>query len=279
MAAMRVLVVEDDEGIAAGLQGHLRQQGCAVDVTCNVASAWAALCAEHFDIVLLDLGLPDGDGHEVLHRLRQSAAGRLPDAQTPVLIMTARDEVASRIAALDRGADDYVTKPFDPDELAARMRALRRRAAGRAQATVRCGEVEIDPASRTVQRNAQTVELSAREFAVLLALVEVRPRVLSRLQYSQAISKTSLVDSKCSRSSRPRLASADTTRSSSHQHSKRTGLSSRRVKGMPYSNSSSSHEGLKALSVSCGSIDSNSRRRSVMTITGPRAASGNNCTR
>ncbi|MEO8151608.1 MAG: response regulator transcription factor [Rhizobacter sp.] len=179
---MRVLVVEDDEGIAAGLRGHLRQQSYAVDVAGNVSHAWAALCGEHFDIVLLDLGLPDGDGHELLQRLRQTSPGRLPDAQTPVLIMTARDEVASRIAALDCGADDYVTKPFDPDELAARMRALRRRAAGRAQPTVRCGEVEIDPASRTVNRGGQTVELSAREFAVLLTLVEVRPRVLSRSQ-------------------------------------------------------------------------------------------------
>jgi two-component system response regulator QseB len=182
MGTMRVLVVEDDEGIAAGLLAHLQRQGDAVDVAASVAGAWSALRAEHFDIVLLDLGLPDGDGHQVLQRLRSAAAGGLPDPTTPVLIMTARDEVAARIAALDRGADDYVTKPFDADELAARMRALRRRAAGRAQATVRCGNVEIDPAAHTVQRDGQPVELSAREFAVLLALVEVRPRVLSRPQ-------------------------------------------------------------------------------------------------
>ncbi len=179
---MRVLVVEDDEGIAAGLQGHLRQRGHAADVAGGVALAWAALCAEHFDIVLLDLGLPDGDGCEVLRRLRAAPSGRVPDAQTPVLIMTARDQVASRIAGLDLGADDYVTKPFDPDELAARMRALHRRSVGRAAATLRCGDVEIDPAARTVQREGQPIELSAREFAVLLSLVEVRPRVLSRQQ-------------------------------------------------------------------------------------------------
>lgn len=179
---MRVLVVEDDEGIAVGLQAHLQRQGDAVDVAGSVAAAWSALCSEHFDIVLLDLGLPDGDGHELLRRLRHAAAGSAPDPKTPVLIMTARDEVAARIAALDRGADDYVTKPFDPGELAARMRALHRRAAGRAQATVRCGAVEIDPAARTVLHNGEPVELSAREFAVLLALVEVRPRVLSRPQ-------------------------------------------------------------------------------------------------
>lgn len=182
MGAMRVLVVEDDEGIAAGLQAHLQRQGDAVDVAGSVAAAWSALRAEHFDIVLLDLGLPDGDGHQVLQRLRSAPVGGVPDPATPVLIMTARDEVAARIAALDRGADDYVTKPFDADELAARMRALRRRAAGRARATVRCGNVEIDPATRTALRDGQPVELSAREFAVLLALVEVRPRVLSRPQ-------------------------------------------------------------------------------------------------
>jgi len=179
---MRVLVVEDDEGIAAGLQVHLRQLGWAVDVTDGVASAWHALCAEPFDVVLLDLGLRDGDGAEVLHQLRRAPAGRLPDSATPVLIMTARDQVTSRIQSLDTGADDYVTKPFDPDELAARIRALRRRAVGRAQPLLVCGALQIDPAARSVRLAGQPVELSAREFGILMALVEVRPRVLSRSQ-------------------------------------------------------------------------------------------------
>jgi two-component system OmpR family response regulator/two-component system response regulator QseB len=178
---MRVLAVEDDEGIAAGLRTHLRQQGHAVDVAGTARAAWAALQAEPFDIVLLDLGLPDGDGAEVLQRLRESRSG-LPDARTPVLIMTARDAVSSRIANLDLGADDYVTKPFDPDELAARMRALQRRAEGRARGVIRCGELEIDPAARTVRRGGEPVELSAREFALLSALASARPRVLSREQ-------------------------------------------------------------------------------------------------
>lgn len=180
--AMRVLVVEDDDGIAQGLKAHLRQQGWAVDSTGSVAGAWAALRAEPFDLVLLDLGLADGDGTQVLRQLRAAPGGRLPAPGTPVLIMTARDQVASRIAGLDMGADDYVTKPFDPDELAARMRALARRAAGRAQATLQVGELHIDPAAHTVQRSGAPVELSAREFGVLLALVEARPRVLSRAQ-------------------------------------------------------------------------------------------------
>lgn len=179
---MRVLVVEDDEGISAGLKVTLRQHGCAVDVADTVSLAWSTLRAEAFDLVLLDLGLRDGEGTEVLRRIRQSAAGSLPDPATPVLIMTARDQVASRIAGLDMGADDYVTKPFDPEELAARMRALRRRAAGRAQSHITRGEVELDPAGRTVRRAGRPVELSAREFAVLLALAESSPRVLSRAQ-------------------------------------------------------------------------------------------------
>jgi DNA-binding response OmpR family regulator len=96
--------------------------------------------------------------------------------------MTARDHVSARIAGLDLGADDYLTKPFDPDELAARMRALTRRLAGRAETTIRYGELEMDPAARTVRLAGEPVELSAREFSVLLALIEARPHVLSRTQ-------------------------------------------------------------------------------------------------
>ncbi len=179
---MRVLVVEDDAGIAVGLGANLRQQGWAVDSVDSVAQAWSALCAEPFDVVLLDLGLRDGDGGEVLRRLRQNTGSRLPAPATPVLIMTARDQVASRIAGLDMGADDYVTKPFDMAELAARMRALRRRAEGRAQPLLRHGPLAIDPAARSVTLDGVPVELSGREFGVLLALLEVSPRVLSRQQ-------------------------------------------------------------------------------------------------
>jgi len=184
---MRVLVVEDDEGIADGLRATLKQHGCAVDVADTVAAAWAALRTEPFDVVLLDLGLPDADGGTLLERLRAAPTGALPDPATPVLIMTARDQVASRIAGLDMGADDYIVKPFDAGELAARVRALQRRARGRAQALLGCGDLEIDTASRTVRRAGQPVDLSAREFALLLALVEVRPRVLSRAQIEERL--------------------------------------------------------------------------------------------
>jgi DNA-binding response OmpR family regulator len=184
---MRVLVVEDDEGIAAGLRAHLARQGWAVDGVARLEPAWAALSAENFDVLLLDLGLPDGDGTALLKRLRAAPEGRLPNPHTPVLIMTARDQVASRILGLDLGADDYVTKPFDLDELGARMRAMHRRAAGRARPRVRHGTLEVDPATRTVQSGGRAVELSSREFAVLLALLEASPRVLSRAQIEERL--------------------------------------------------------------------------------------------
>ena len=181
---MRLLVVEDDAGIAAGLQASLKQRGHAVDVCDGVASAWAALRAEPFDAVVLDLGLPDGDGSSLLQRLRQARPSTqpLPDPLTPVLIMTARDQLSQRVAGLDLGADDYLVKPFEFEELEARLRALVRRAAGRAHPLIRQGELTVDPAARTVLRAGQPVELSPREFAVLAILLESSGRVLSRQQ-------------------------------------------------------------------------------------------------
>ena len=190
---MRILVVEDDAGIATGLRTNLQQRGYAVDVCDGVASAWGALRAERFDAVLLDLGLPDGDGAELLRRLRLSpaagaaAAAALPDPSTPVLIVTARDQVHQRIAGLDGGADDYLAKPFDMDELDARLRALLRRAAGRASPTIRHGDIEMDPAARTLHQGGRLVEMSPREFSVLLVLLEARGRVLSRQQIEERL--------------------------------------------------------------------------------------------
>ncbi len=181
---MRILVVEDDAGIAAGLRTNLQQRGYAVDVCGTLAGAWAALRSETFDLVLLDLGLPDGEGGRLLQRVRQSssAAGSLPDPLTPVLILTARDQVADRISGLNLGADDYLVKPFDLDELEARMRALLRRAGGRAHPLLSHGDLVIDPAAHSVLRAGQPVELTPREFALLLLLLESRGRVLSRQQ-------------------------------------------------------------------------------------------------
>jgi DNA-binding response OmpR family regulator len=181
---MRILVVEDDAGIATGLRTSLQQRGYAVDVCAALAPAWGALCSEPFDLVLLDLGLSDGDGGDLLQRIRaaKSGEGNLPDPFTPVLIMTARDQVADRVSGLNLGADDYLTKPFDLDELEARMRALLRRSAGRAHPLLMHGDLVIDPAARSVERAGQSVELAPREFALLLVLLESRGRVQSRQQ-------------------------------------------------------------------------------------------------
>ena len=190
--AMRILIVEDDPGIATGLQENLEQRGYAVDVCGNVAQAWSALCTEPFSAVLLDLGLPDQDGGELLQRLRRSPEAppgglRLPDRATPVLIMTARDQVHQRIAGLDSGADDYLAKPFDVAELEARLRALLRRAAGRASPTITHGDLTVDPATKTVHRAGVPVDMSPREFSILLVLLESHGRVLSRQQLEERL--------------------------------------------------------------------------------------------
>ena len=190
---MRILVVEDDVGIASGLRTNLQQRGYAVDVADGVASAWNALRAERFDAVLLDLGLVDGDGSELLRRLRASPvpgctpSTALPDPSIPVLIVTARDQVRQRIAGLDLGADDYLAKPFDVDELDARLRALLRRAVGRAAPTIRYADIEVDPAARTVRLQGRPIDMSPREFSVLLVLLEARGRVLSRHQIEERL--------------------------------------------------------------------------------------------
>jgi len=173
---MRVLLVEDDEMIAQGLQTALRQAGFAVDWMRDGKTAGAALRASAFDLVLLDLGLPLRDGIDVLRDLRKRG-----DA-TPVIILTARDEIQHRIAGLDAGADDYIVKPFDLDEMTARMRSVLRRAAGRGDATIEHGELSLDATTRTVQRNGSPVALSAHEYAVLEALLQRPGAVLSRAQ-------------------------------------------------------------------------------------------------
>jgi two-component system OmpR family response regulator len=135
-----------------------------------------ALRTTKFDLVLLDLGLPGKDGLDVLRELR----GR-GDA-TPVIILTARDEVSDRIAGLDAGADDYIVKPFDLDELAARMRSVSRRAAGRGDPSIEHRGIKLNPVTHTVERNNTPVHLSAHEFAVLEALMQRPGAVLSRAQ-------------------------------------------------------------------------------------------------
>jgi len=173
---MRVLLVEDDAMIAQGLQVALRQAGFTVDWTGDGISAASALRTTTFDLVLLDLGLPGRDGLEVLQKLRRRGAA------TPVIILTARDEIQERVSGLNAGADDYIVKPFDIDEVTARMRSVLRRVAGRGDPGIQHRDIRLDPVTRTVERNGVPVNLSAHEFAVLEALLQRPGAVLSRAQ-------------------------------------------------------------------------------------------------
>ncbi|MGH1571095.1 response regulator [Methylobacterium sp. P31] len=168
---MRILVVEDDPIISDGLRAGLAMGGATVDCVATCADADAALAASRFGAIVLDLMLPDGSGLEVLRSLR----GR--GDRTPVVLLTARDAVVDRIAGLDCGADDYLSKPFDLDELSARIRAVVRRASGRAAASLEHGGISLDPGTSTVTVDGATVTVSRREFMVLAALME-RPSVL-----------------------------------------------------------------------------------------------------
>lgn len=173
---MRLLLVEDDPMIGEALRDLLRGEHYAVDWATDGAMADAALAAQAYDLVLLDLGLPRRDGLAVLRGLRARRD------RTPVLVATARDGVAQRIEGLDAGADDYVLKPYDFDELLARIRALLRRAAGRAEPVYEHQGVAIAPATREVRVQGRAVLLSAREWAVLEALLARPGAVLSRQQ-------------------------------------------------------------------------------------------------
>ncbi|HJW25333.1 MAG TPA: response regulator [Rhodocyclaceae bacterium] len=178
---MRLLLVEDDPCLGDGLTVGLRQAGFAVDWVKDGAAAESALHSEPFDLLVLDLGLPRLSGMEVLKRLR--ARGQA----LPVLILTARDAVADKIAGLDGGADDYLVKPIDLDELAARIRALARRAAGRASPVLRHGPLVLDPAARAATLDGRPLELSAREFALLQNFLENAGRVLTRSQLESSL--------------------------------------------------------------------------------------------
>ena len=171
---MRLLVVEDDSQLGEALTLGLRQRGHAVDWFRDGAPADAALVGAPYDAVVLDLGLPGGDGIRWLKRWR----GQGQDL--PVLILTARDGLQQRIAGLDAGADDYLIKPIALDELAARLRALQRRASGRAQSVWQHGTLEYDPAAKRVRWIGRPVELTARELALLEVLLAHPRRVLSR---------------------------------------------------------------------------------------------------
>lgn len=178
---MRILAVEDDPLLGDGIKAGLTQAGFAVDWVRDGVAAELALKTGTPAAVVLDLGLPRLAGLELLRRMRSEGN------RTPVLILTARDAIEDRIKGLDSGADDYVVKPFDLHELAARLRALIRRSAGEAAPVLRTGEIELDPAARRVEFKGKPVELPAREYALLHALMLGAGRVLTRDQLAERL--------------------------------------------------------------------------------------------
>ena len=178
---MRLLLVEDDAMIGEAIRAGLKREGFTIDWVHDAGAAARVLRTEPFELVLLDLGLPGGDGLELLETLR----GR--GESLPVLIITARDAVSDRVRGLDAGADDYLAKPFDLDELAARIRALLRRKSGRASSSLEHGGVVLDPASHRVTRDGAEIALSPREFALLQLLLERPGAILSRAQIEERL--------------------------------------------------------------------------------------------
>ena len=178
---MRLLLVEDDLMVGEAVRKGLRLDGFAVDWVQDGSAAEAAAAQEDYAVMLLDLGLPKKNGLDVLKSMR--ARGN----RIPVLILTARDAVSDRVAGLDAGADDYLIKPFDLDELAARIRALLRRQSGRAAPLIEAGGLTLDPATHEVLLEGRKINLSAREFALLRAFLDRPGAVLSRAQLEEKL--------------------------------------------------------------------------------------------
>ncbi|MCI0505607.1 MAG: response regulator [Gammaproteobacteria bacterium] len=178
---MRVLLVEDDELLGDGLRAGLKQAGYTVDWVTDGQSAESAITDNEFDLVVLDINLPNISGLEVLRNVRKQ--GR----SLPVLILTARDSIPDRVEGLDSGADDYLVKPVDLDELCARLRVLQRRAAGRSDPVIQYGDIVLDPAAHRVTVNNKPVSLSMREFVLLQHLLENVGRVIPRARLEQKL--------------------------------------------------------------------------------------------
>ncbi|MCV6226180.1 response regulator [Pseudomonas aeruginosa] len=178
---MHVLLTEDDDLIASGIVAGLNAQGLTVDRVASAADTQALLQVARFDVLVLDLGLPDEDGLRLLQRLRQQGV------DLPVLVLTARDAVTDRVAGLQAGADDYLLKPFDLRELGARLHTLQRRSAGRCVNVIEHGRISYDPSTRETWLDGRPVELSRREQALLQALLNNRGRILSGEQLKDSV--------------------------------------------------------------------------------------------
>jgi len=178
---MRVLLVEDDELLGDGLRAGLKQAGYTIDWVTDGLSAESALTDNEFDLVVLDINLPKMSGLEVLRNVRKRGES------TPVLLLTARDSVPDRVQGLDSGADDYLVKPVDLDELCARLRVLQRRSAGRSDPVIQYGDITLDPAAHRVTVSDKPISLSMREFILLQHLMENVGRVIPRARLEQKL--------------------------------------------------------------------------------------------
>ena len=178
---MRVLLVEDDDLLGEAVRDGLRQEGYVVDWVQDSGAALAALSTSTFSAVVLDLGLPTGGGLSVLRSLRQNGC------TTPVVIATARDRVTDRIAGLDAGADDYLIKPFDIDELGARLRAITRRAVGCAESMLTAGDVVLDLRQRMVIYQGEPAAVTAREYAVVELLMRKAGCLVTRAEIEEEL--------------------------------------------------------------------------------------------
>ncbi|MBG7069831.1 response regulator [Pseudomonas aeruginosa] len=178
---MHVLLTEDDDLIASGIVAGLNAQGLTVDRVASAADTQALLQVARFDVLVLDLGLPDEDGLRLLQRLRQQGV------DLPVLVLTARDAVTDRVAGLQAGAAAYLLKPFDLRELGARLHTLQRRSAGRCVNVIEHGRLSYDPSTRETWLDGRPVELSRREQALLQALLNNRGRILSGEQLKDSV--------------------------------------------------------------------------------------------
>lgn len=178
---MRILLVEDDDMLGEATKSGLEQEAYAVDWVVQKEEALAALQGHQYSVVLLDLGLPDGEGIEILRHLRNT------DNSSSILIITARDTLTDRISGLDEGADDYLVKPYDLEELFARIRAVSRRNRVLTNNLLMCGELQLDTASLKVWKNSNSITLGPKEFRILQKLIEHRGRIITKDQLEDTL--------------------------------------------------------------------------------------------